>query len=239
MVKEIKRQILHRKIKKILLEIIKKSGTYASEHFNNFDKSSIHYKFGEGRGVVTEVDLYLDSLIKEMVFMHFPEHDFISEESEPINNQDDYVWIVDPIDGTGNYVKGNKEYCISIAVAKGSELLFGAIYAPELDELYFAQKNKGFYLNGKKITEKAPPQDVCYVDRRKTSDEIADKFFPECEETYTGSAALELAHVAHGKVKGAIFEGILMIHEMGGKVTDLEGNPFNFSKPNIVAYSSK
>lgn len=240
-----KESITERRIKRLLLEITKEAGMYSLQHFNALSKNQISYKYKGETGIVTEVDMYLDRFIREKILTHFPEHDIISEEEEPLNNKEEYVWIIDPIDGTRNYAYGNVHYSISIGVARGSDLIMGAIYAPALDEFYFAQKGKGFWLNGKRVEKNIQSVNLCYIDHKRTSRfDIAQKHFTGCNEVHLGSAALELAYVAQGISKGALLEnimiwdiaaGIVMVQEMNGKTLNFNNEPYTFKDSHLLA----
>ncbi len=240
-----KRNIIERRVKRLLLAITKEAGEYSLKHFNSLSKNQISYKYKGETGIVTEVDMYLDRYTREKILSHFPEHDIISEEEEPLNNKEEYVWIIDPIDGTRNYAYGNVHYSISIGVARGSELILGAIYAPALDEFYFAQKGKGFWLNGKRVEKNTQSVNLCYIDHKRTSRfDVAQEFFGGCNEVHLGSAALELAYVAQGISKGALLEnimiwdiaaGMVMIQEMGGKTLNFNKEPFTFKDSHLLA----
>ncbi len=231
-------------IKQLLHAVITEAGEYASAHFGRLTPDDISYKYPNNRGIVTRVDMTLDARIRQRVLDIFPTHDIISEENESINNAGDIVWIIDPIDGTRNYVDGNPQYSISIGVAQGGELLMGAIYAPELDELFFAERGNTLLLNGKPVQPAIDEPITCYIDDKRLSRKDLKEVFAGCEQTHLGSVALELAYVAAGRSQGSLLEnimlwdiaaGMVMIEVMGGKLLNFEGKPYTLSDKHLMA----
>jgi len=240
----IKRRFVENKIKNLLLSIAKDAGEYSLMYFGKLTPDQISYKYPGKRGIVTTVDIDLDTRIREQILQHFPHHDIISEEKEPINNSEDYVWIIDPIDGTRNYAAGKDAYSISIGIAKGGELILGVIFAPARNEFYFTQKGKGVFLNGKKVKKITSPVKLCFVDQKRTSRmDIVKDHFEGCTQEHLGSAALELAYIAHGKYLGVILEnimiwdiaaGLLMVEELGGRNLNLRGEKYSFNDKDLL-----
>lgn len=216
--------------------------------------------------LVTEVDKGAEQLIRKMISTHFPLHDFLGEEGVAPGPQAsthaleeavhaEFLWIVDPIDGTTNFVHGFPFFSISIALAHKGEVIVGVVYDPIRDEVFVAEKGKGTYLKGKRIH---------VSDEAKLSDSLIATGFPadhlEALPTnlvgimavapkvrnlrIAGSAALHLAYVAAGRLSGFweiglnswdIAAGALLISESGGSVTDTEGQPFTLATRNILA----
>jgi myo-inositol-1(or 4)-monophosphatase len=192
----------------------------------------------------TSYDKEVDKLIIEEIKRHYPQHSLLTEESGSLQGDPDWLWIVDSLDGTGNFANFNPFFSICIALMHQSELLLGVTYAPAIDEFYFAEKGKGAYLNGVKIqVSDVSDLDQSYIlyceggdkDRGRTG-ELLHKVYPRVTDIRKlGSAGLETAWVAAGK-REAYFStriepwdvapGVLLVREAGGKVSDFQGNPW-------------
>ena len=165
----------------------------------------------------------------------------ISEESGKINNKDrENVWIIDPIDGTTNFLHGIPHFAICIALKSNGEITSGVIFDPIKDEMFFAEKNKGAYLNNHRLrVSKKNSIDDCLF----SSNHEGVKF-SNFNMRYSGCAALDLAYVASGRLDGFfqkninlwdVAAGALMVKEAGGVVTDI--NKFNTNNIDIRASS--
>lgn len=215
--------------------------------------------------IVTEMDQASEQLIRERIRECWPEHCFLGEE-EAYGDADNlsgrleraakepFVWIVDPIDGTSNYFHNLPGYTVSIALACEGELKVGVIYDPCSDELYWAERGQGAFLNGKRIQVSGEERvDRILIGTGFPTEERARAAVVEtlvglsskCRSIRSfGSAALQLAFVACGKL-GAYWEhglniwdtaaGALLIEEAEGTVTDAAGRPFNLSTKHVVA----
>jgi len=192
-----------------------------------------------------------------------PGYSFLMEESGSTRGTDrDHVWIVDPLDGTTNFLHGIPHFAISVALEHKGELLAGMIYNPAVDELYWAEKGKGVYLNDRRLRVSG---------RRDLGESLIGTGIPfrgrgteEDHQHYLklmgatmartaglrrpGAAALDLAYVAAGRFDGFfeiglnkwdIAAGILMIREAGGFVGDLDGSADPMQTGNIVAGNAK
>ncbi|MCR8632668.1 inositol monophosphatase family protein [Paenibacillus radicis (ex Xue et al. 2023)] len=216
--------------------------------------------------LVTEVDQAAERMIRELLSEIFPKHRILGEEeafhdgvlvsdmAERIKSEE-YLWIVDPIDGTNNFIHGLPGYTVSIALAHWGELIAGVVYDPTIDEMYWAEKGGGAYLNGKRIQvstaiqlEKSIigtgfPSNIAR-DRHAVIDHIGS-VGPICLNIRVyGSAALQLAYVAAGKLDASwdlglkvwdIAAGAVLISEAGGKLTDVDGSPYALSTENMLA----
>src|SRR3989338_11144878 len=144
----------------------------------------ISFKDRRGRSIVTNADMEADSLIRRIILKSFPGHSIISEEDKPVLGNE-YKWYIDPLDGTTNYSMGTGYFCVSIALAKGSQPIVGVIYSPALDELFTAVHGKGAFLNGIRIRPNSTANlkralvslDVAYLEsERKRAVEALRKF---------------------------------------------------------------
>lgn len=184
---------------------------------------------------VTKFDLKTEKFIKKEIRKKYPTHNILAEESGKTNTSSNYQWIIDPIDGTTNFIHKIPICAISIALEYKNELIAGAIYNPITKEFFYAEKGKGAYLNGKKISIKSNKKIEnwflawCYPDSMKNEKNVRnifDLFYPKClRVTKLGSAAIELAYVSSGRVDGYISIGLkkwdyaageLIVKEAGG-----------------------
>ena len=192
----------------------------------------------------TSYDKEVDKLIIEEINRHYPHHSLLTEESGSLQGDPDWLWIVDSLDGTGDFANFNPFFSVCLALMHQSELLLGAIYAPAIDEFYFAEKGKGAYLNGVKI-QVSDVSDLgqSYIfyceggekDRIRTIKLINSVYPLVTDMRKLGSAGLETAWVAAGKGEAYfstriepwdVAPGVLLVQEAGGKVSDFQGNPW-------------
>jgi myo-inositol-1(or 4)-monophosphatase len=217
------------------------------------DTHSVHYK-GE-INIVTEEDRLSEDMIVSRIRKHFPDHDILTEESKGIDRGSDYRWIIDPLDGTTNYAHGYPVFCVSIALEKKGDVILGVIYNPMLRELFVAEKNKGAFLNRKRLSVSGTsalsrsllatgfPYDI-----RRNADNNMNYFIGMAVKAQAirraGSAALDLAYVSAGRFDGFwelklhpwdTAAASLMIREAGGTLSDISGNPYQLSSSGIVA----
>lgn len=211
--------------------------------------------------LVTEVDGAAEQLIRGEIARRFPGHKFHGEESAGAGDalaslgRDEFVWIVDPLDGTTNFVRRLPLFCVSIALARGGEILAGAIFDPSRDELFAAARDGGAFLN-------SGPMHVSGVENladavvsgnlplsthplRPTACRIFSRMLPELNGMRGfGCAALALASVAAGRTDGHweyglniwdIAAGALLIREAGGLVDAADGKGFSLASRNVVA----
>lgn len=200
--------------------------------------------------LVTEFDHASEKLIMAFLSDHFPDHSFLCEESGHTMKEDtDYCWVVDPLDGTVNFAHNIPLFCVSIALAKGNEVICGVIYEPITEELFAVEKNMGVYLNGQPIkVSQTKNLEHSFISTSlsfnlhkdpntsiKKFREMAYKGFPL---RAIGSTALNLAYIAAGRfdaywsVGGSVntwdmAAGKLMVEEAGGLVTQCDGKPYD------------
>ncbi|RIX60463.1 inositol monophosphatase [Paenibacillus nanensis] len=240
-----------------------KAGEWAMTKLGNYTSLELKYS---AHDLVTEVDKGSERLIRKLVATHFPDHSFLGEEGvEPgpeasakaleEARDSEYLWIVDPIDGTTNFVHGFPFFCVSIALAYRGEVIVGVVYDPARDELFVAEKGKGAYVHGKRMSVSSEqtlreslvatgfPADHRYALplNIKGIGEIA----PRVRNLRTaGSAALHMAYVAAGRLSGFweiglnswdLAAGALLIQESGGLVTDTKGGSYSLDVRNVVA----
>ncbi|NPA52026.1 MAG: inositol monophosphatase [Aquificae bacterium] len=215
-------------------------GQILKEHFKQIRKKDIELK--GIKDFVTYVDKQSEKRIREFLLNTYPNHAFLGEEEGKIGNKDsEYTWIVDPLDGTKNYINGFEIFAVSIALAKKNDIIAGAIYIPMLDKLYWTGKNLGAYLNGEKITVSNRTKDYAVIAtgfpfRHIEEIDIYLKAFREAMITFSGvrrpgAAAVDLALTAEGVFDGFfemklsvwdIAAGYLLVKEAGGIFTNFE-----------------
>ena len=190
---------------------------------------------------VTKTDRNVEKILIEELSKTKKNYSFISEEVGKINNKDkENIWIIDPIDGTTNFLHGIPHFAISIALKSKEKVVSGLIFDPIKDEMFFAEKNKGAYLNNHRmrVSNKNSIEDCLF-----SSNHEGVKF-SNLNMRYSGCAALDLAYVASGRLDGYfhnkiniwdIAAGALMVEESGGIVNDL--SKFNINNIDIRASS--
>jgi myo-inositol-1(or 4)-monophosphatase len=204
--------------------------------------------------IVTDVDKKAEAMIIKDILAAFPGHSILSEESEPRSGLAPYTWIIDPLDGTTNFAHAFPFFCVSIALEKSGRVVLGVVYDPIREELFFAEKGRGAYLNGKKIHVSKVKKLIdsflatgfSYGIKRK--DRNISYFRELLTRTQAirraGSAALDLCYVACGRFDG-FWEmdlhpwdsaaGMLIVEEAGGKVTRFDRSPYSPYDKNILA----
>lgn len=190
---------------------------------------------------VTRADIEVSEYLRKRLREAFPEVGFISEEDEWQGRRSGDFWILDPIDGTTNFMHALPFCCISLALLDGGEITKGVIYSPYTDELFSAEKGKGAYLNGKRIavSESSTLRDsvglfefnAYYKNETDQALDHARRIYTACQDIRTlGSAALEFAYIACGRADvylGRYLKpwdfaaGMLLVTEAGGRVGGL------------------
>lgn len=240
-----------------------KAGEWIKSKKGSFTQLDTKYSIHD---LVTEVDKGTERMIRNLIATHFPDHSFLGEEGvEPgpeasakaLQEVSDaeYLWIVDPVDGTTNYVHGFPFYSVSIALAHRGQVIVGVVYDPVRDELFVAERGKGAYVHGSKM--KVSPETslkysliatgfpadhlVALPANLKEIQAIAPKVR---NLRVSGSAALHLAYVAAGRLSGFwehnlsswdIAAGSLLVEEAGGKLSDISGASFHLGVRNVSA----
>jgi len=241
--------------KKVAIEAARKGGDELVKYFKKVDTLKVNKK--SKHELVTPADLASNKTIINYLSKKFPGHGFLSEETGQDRTRPEYMWVLDPLDGTTNFSIGNHFFNVSLALIHKGEIILGIVWAPLFNQLFVAEKNKGTYLNNKKVKVSSEKKvsnaivDFGYtykensrnVQVAKTHAYLLGKF----EHTNNlGAAALELAWVAMGRLEGYILPhtkpwdiaaGVLLVQEAGGKVTDFKGTPYKFTtsdKGNLV-----
>ena len=204
---------------------------------------------------VTEADLASQDAIYKLIHGRFPDHNFLGEEGLSETNSDSpYRWVIDPLDGTSNYVHRFPFYAVSIGLECDGELIVGVVFDPNRDEMFSALRGNGATLNGQPIR----PTSVDSLDQAMAVASlpvVADRDHPAVERFLraltvaqtvqrTGSAALNLVYVAAGRMDiyfsttlkpWDMAGGAVIVREAGGRVTKIDGSGFDIDVPDILA----
>lgn len=241
----------------VAIEAAKEAGNYLK--FNVGRVRKIEMKSGEERNLVSEIDKTSEQKIIEIIKRHYPGHSILAEESGGSGISSDTKWIIDPLDGTTNFLHGLRIFCVSIAVEQRGTIVAGVVYDPNLDELFTAERGSGAYLNGKKlkVTDTAKLMDSMLVtgfpyDIAQNPDHAVEHFvnFLMAGQAVRrlGSAALDLAYVAAGRFDGFwevnlnpwdMAAGVLFVQEAGGVVTDFAGKAQSIYQKQVLASNGK
>src|SRR6185503_9904346 len=218
--------------------------------------------------LVTEADLASQKAIREVLLGTFPDHDFLGEEEAAERTaagqaaiperRSEYRWIVDPLDGTANYVHRLQTYAVSIALQHRNDLVLGVVYDPVSEECYTARRGEGALLNGLPIrTSPCQQLDQAMIAVSFSScverGSIEITRFIEALHTCRsvrrlGSAALNLAYLAAGRLDAYwatsvhawdVAAGFLLVEEAGGKITGIDGQAVNLEAPQFLATANQ
>ncbi len=234
--------------------LARNAGDTLMKHFRQ-DRDLLRER-STAKEAVTKYDKEVDNLIVADIKRHYPRHSLLTEESGLFPDDPEWLWIVDSLDGTGNFANFNPFFAVCIALVHQNELLLGAIYAPAIDEFYFAERGKGAYLNGVKI-QASDVSDLSqsYIlyceggerDRGRTG-KLLQKVYPQVTDIRKlGSAGLEAAWVAAGRREAYfttgiepwdVAPGVLLVREAGGRVSDFHGTPWQ-PKTSDLLFSNK
>tara|TARA_Y100000816_G_scaffold271500_1_gene236113 strand:+ start:240 stop:986 length:747 start_codon:yes stop_codon:yes gene_type:complete len=196
------------------------------------------------RDFVTKTDKKVEEILIAELAKSKKNYSFLTEESGKIENNDkDKIWIIDPIDGTTNFLHGIPHFAISVALKIDNKLKSALIHDPIKNEIFYAEENNGSYYNNHRVrvSKKNDLNDCLFSSDSKGLKSI----FPKLNMRNTGSAALDLAYVGSGRLDGYfhnniklwdIAAGILIVKEAGGTVNDI--SKFNDDNINIRAASS-
>ena len=231
------------------------AGNILMEHVN--EERELKYKEGRAN-IVTDVDILAEKRIIALIQNEYPGHNILSEETSAITNDSEYTWVIDPLDGTNNYVHGIPFYCVAIALTDSSDVLQGVIYDPWRSELFAAQKGGRAWLNSEPISvsERISLEgcfvgcDMGYDDQAGAGilDGVRDSWPQICGVRIMGSAALGLAYVACGRLDLYVHpylypwdlaSGILLVKEAGGKVTNWQDVPATTYDRQVLAGNEK
>jgi myo-inositol-1(or 4)-monophosphatase len=235
----------------------KKASKLLIRDFGEIEKLQVSKK-GPG-DFVTNSDKRTEKIIMNELSLARPDYSFLAEESGLSNKSNEFRWIIDPIDGTTNFLHGIPNFAISIGLEKNKEIICGMIFNPITNEMFYAEKGKGAYLNNSRIrvsSRKNIDECVILTGGPVLSYKNKEIFFKEYENVTRkvaatrklGSSALDLAYLASGRCDG-VFErnlnywdiaaGIIIVKEAGGTITDFKGGNKYIEERNLLGTNSK
>ena len=241
----------------VMVKAANKTSKVLIRDFGEVEKLQVSQK-GPG-DFVTASDKKAEKIIIEELQFARPDHGILSEEIGEIKGKNEFRWIIDPIDGTSNFLHGIPHFCISIALEKEKEIIAGLVFDPIKDELFCAEKKKGAFLNNQKIrvSSRSKLNESLFLTggpkaTSKIKEKILDEYMAISKKTNvpirkSGSAALDMAFVASGRCEAYwqrdinywdVAAGIILVKESGGFVNDLNGGNDYLSKKEILATNS-
>jgi myo-inositol-1(or 4)-monophosphatase len=241
----------------IAVRAARAAGNIITRNMDRIDRLTISSK--RSNDFVTEVDRTAESAIIDVLRQAYPDHGFLAEESGAEAKGGEYQWIIDPLDGTTNFLHGFPQFSVSIAMRHKNRLEIGVIYDPVTQELFTAARGEGAFMNEKRLRVSG---------RKSLSGALLSTGFPYTDQSYIdlyietmralmkqtagirrpGSAALDLAWIAAGRCDGFwefnlnawdIAAGALIVREAGGIVTDFAGGDNYLTTGDIIAASPK
>jgi len=244
-----------------MIEIAKKAalaaGKILKEHYGKLSPSSIRQK--AVNDFISYVDEQSEEKIISIIKKAYPGHSFLAEESGLQKSDENYQWIIDPLDGTTNYIHQIPVFAVSIALKMKGELLLGVIYNPVSDEMFWAEKGQGAYLNDKsiRVTDKGDMSQCLIATGFPFKakhllplylDAFAAIFYTSRGMRRLGAAAIDLAYVAAGRFDGFweiglspwdVAAGAVIVREAGGQVSDFWNKPYFLHNNYIVASNGR
>lgn len=240
------------------LKIAKQAALEAGKIISKYSgkKHRLVLKGGDSSNFATRADIEAEEKIVEILTKNFPTHSIIAEEKTRIKNESAYTWVIDPVDGTFSFVHGIPYFSVSIGLLLDNQPFLGVINNVSGKELFYAQKDKGAFLNGKSIRVskiKNLDESACGLDfgHKNTRSGNLDKYviplMSKIGYPYSvGSAVASQALVAKGILDGYVNEawiwdyvaGAVIVREAGGKVTDFEGKEPDWSKDRLSIVAS-
>ncbi len=236
----------------VSLEAAQRAGQIVRERF--LTEKEVSFK---GRAdIVTDVDLAAEKVILELVRDEYPQFSILSEESNPIETDSPYTWVIDPIDGTRNFAEGIPHFCVVVALAKGGSITMGVTYDPIKEEVFTAELGRGAFLNGDPIAVSERQEiancllgfDLGYVDQKAgTALDLVRSLWPGFQTMrLMGSSALGMAYAAAGRIDLYFHHslspwdsasGLLLAREAGGNVVDRQGKDADLFTPSVIVSS--
>ncbi|MGC3971551.1 MAG: inositol monophosphatase family protein [Pirellulales bacterium] len=205
--------------------------------------------------LVTEADFASQEVVRTILLEAFPDHGFLGEENgASIAGTTGYRWIVDPLDGTTNYVHGLAQFCTSVALERDGKSVVGCIYDPSSDECFYAARGHGAFVNGRPLQVSSVRTigralvAMSFPPRVKRDDIYMLDLLNIIEQAQAvrrmGSSALNLCYVAAGRLDAYwardtkawdVAAGFLLVEEAGGKLTNLVGDATHLADPRFIA----
>tara|TARA_B100000029_G_scaffold514533_1_gene617776 strand:+ start:437 stop:1222 length:786 start_codon:yes stop_codon:yes gene_type:complete len=242
----------------IMVKACRKASKTLIRDFGEIEKLQVSLK-GPG-DFVTASDKKVEAILIEELQKARPNYSILSEEIGQVDNDESFKWIIDPIDGTANFLHGIPHFAISIGLEHNKEIICGIIYDPIKDEMFTAEKGNGSYLNNQRmrVSSRSKIKDcIIFTGGPKIQSKDRDLSLKEYNNFSSkvptpirklGSASLDMAYVAAGRCDGFwqrnlnywdIAAGIILVIEAGGFVTDFEGENKYLENKSILATNSK
>ncbi len=239
------------------IEASRLAGEAIRHYANQVNKLDVEKK--AQNDFVSKVDREAETLVVRLLQRAYPDHAFVGEEGGKQGVESDYEWIIDPLDGTTNFLYGIPQYSVSIALKHKGRLMVGVVYDPLRDETFAASRGDGATLNGRRIrvSERTNLQNALLgtgIPFRTNQNldlylQSMKVLLPETAGVRRmGSAALDLAYVASGRFDGFwefglhewdIAAGVLLIQEAGGLISDMRGNNTHLQTGDVLAANPK
>lgn len=234
------------------------AGNYLKSNFLKLKEKDIFYKKNNER--VTKHDQKSEEIIKNIILKKFPNHNFLGEEENFLDQKNEFTWIVDPLDGTNNYTLNIPIWSISIGLAHQNDFILGVVYYPLLDLMFYGMKNKGAYLNNQKLKTPQPPSlkksfvAFCIGNNKNNkvkyqASSIHQNLWPKIYDLRPlNSASLEICYICINKIQAFyglaikiwdVAAAVVIAKECGLKVTDLSGQEFNIKSKNLLVSHPK
>ncbi|MFA6256754.1 MAG: inositol monophosphatase [Candidatus Paceibacterota bacterium] len=237
------------------LEIAIKAALEAGVILEKYFETEILKEFKEDNTPVTLADNECEAAIKKIILEAFPTHSILGEETGMTENGSEYVWNIDPIDGTRNFMNGIPIFAVSVALVKNDQVVVGVIHNPITHSLFYAEKGRGAYFNDKQIfvSKDGREHAMISISPGKKTDP-AKLLFRELYYNFKqgvvssvrnfGCTAMELAYVARGALEANVqlglstydfAAGVLLIEEAGGTITKHDGGLWQFPDGEFIA----
>ncbi len=231
------------------IEAAKKGGDILLGYF----ETELEHEVKDDKTFVTKADRESEDAILGVLKSRFPDHAFLAEETGASENKSPYTWVIDPLDGTANFVNGLPLWAVSVALVKDGIIECAVVHNPLINLLVHAERGKGLWSNGIRSHVSSQGKDAAMITAGVgripgVKEKLAALFreSPNHVKTYryVGSAALELAILARGGTEGFISlgnakwdyaGGMLLVQEGGGMATDFYGNPWHFEENFFIA----
>ena len=242
----------------VMVKACRKASKTLIRDFGEIEKLQVSLK-GPG-DFVTASDKKVEKILIDELQKARPNYSILSEEIGEIKNDDEFKWIIDPIDGTGNFLHGIPHFAISIGLEQNGEIICGIIFDPIKDEMFTAEKGNGSYLNNQRmrVSSRSKLKDCIFFTGgpkydSKDKELILKEYKKFSSESVIpirkmGSASLDMAYVAAGRCDGFwqrdlnywdIAAGIILVKESGGYVTDFNGENEYLKNKTLIAANSK
>ena len=235
----------------VAIRASREAGRYLMDNFGTVKDYEYKYK----NSMVTEVDRKAETLITDIILSTYPDHSIYAEEFGQVDSGSDHRWIIDPLDGTTNFLHSYPFFSVSIALEVGGEVVCGVVYDPFKDELFAAERGGGATLNGRplspsgveSLTESLVVTGFTHEHEWMFRENLRHMYnFMERVQAFRrdGAASLDLCYVAAGRVDGFweiglhawdVAAGVLIVCEAGGRVSDFSGGELDIYGDQILA----